>query len=130
MTRRIIITIFTFWTVQTLTSLTTDNCPNNFDPNDYNSTLNHDNSALAASLYGSVLSSEVQAEITAGFSQGQLYTIEDNFMSTSFLLPYILIASFFVLFFFTLICCCSFQRRCPPCKSWRRNYVKDPYTPC
>lgn len=130
MTGRIIISIFVIWGVQSVTNLTTSNCPSNFDPNNYNQSLTYTNQALAASLYGSVLSPELQANITASLSQGQLYSIFNNFTSTSFLLPYILIASFFLLFYLTTICCCSFQRRCPPCKSWRRNYVKDPYTPC
>lgn len=48
----------------------------------------------------------------------------------SFLLPYLLLLIFFTLFFCTTICCCIFERRCPPCQSIRRNYVKDPYSSC
>ena len=113
-----------------LTTLTTSNCPNNFDVNHYNTSLTHTNQALATSIYSSVLSTELQASIRTAIINGNIYSIRDQFTSTSFLMPYILLAVLFLLFFFTVVCCSLFERRCPPCKSMRRNYVKNPYSPC
>jgi hypothetical protein len=45
-------------------------------------------------------------------------------------MPFIIICSSFFLIFAMALCCCIFDRRCPPCESWKRNYVKDPYTKC
>jgi len=113
-----------------LTTLTTSNCPNSFNATTYNNSLTHSNEALAKSIYGSVLSAELQASIKTAIINGDIYSIRDNFTSTSFLLPYFMLAGFFLFFFFLVVCCCLFERRCPPCKSFRRNYIKNPYSPC
>jgi len=44
------------------------------------------------------------------------------------MLPYIVIAAIFGLLFILTIFCCTFDKRCPPCESWRRNYLKEPYS--
>lgn len=113
-----------------LTTLTTSNCPNSFNVTTYNTSLTHSNEALAKTIYGSVLSAELKASIRTAIINGDIYSIRDYFMSTSFLLPYILLAVFFMVFFLTVVCCSMFERRCPPCKSWRRNYIKNPYGQC
>jgi hypothetical protein len=112
------------------TDLTIDNCPTDFDVARYNGSLSRSNQGLAGSLYGSVLNAEVQARVTTAISEGDIGAIQSEFLSLSFLTPYILIIALFWFLFLATICCCLFERRCPPCKSWRRNYVKDPYTNC
>lgn len=104
------------------TNLTSANCPNNFNVYSYNQSLY--TSGLATSLYSNVFSAEMQASITSFIAKGNLSSMVGSFMSFSFLLPYIIVASVFGLLYLITICCCAFERRCPPCKSWRRNYLK------
>lgn len=70
MAKQIIISILVIALTQGLTNLTTSNCPSNFDPSTYNSSLSLTNKDLAVSLYSSVLSAELKANITDSLSSG------------------------------------------------------------
>jgi hypothetical protein len=63
-------------------------------------------------------------QIQLAFSVGDLNAAETHVTSTKFLLPFILAAVVFALLFLAAACCCTFDRRCPPCESWKRNYIK------
>ena len=121
MLTRIIISIL-FAQVWATTNLTSSNCPINYNIYNYNQSLY--TSELATNVYSNVFSTQIQSSITNSIAKGDLNSMLTTFTSTSFLLPYILIASFFLLLFLTTLCCCTFEKRCPPCKSWRRNYLK------
>lgn len=121
MLTRIIISIL-FAQVWAITNLTSSNCPNNYNIYTYNQSLY--STELATSVYSNVFSAQMQVSITNSLAQGDLASLLTTLTSTSFLLPYIIVASFFLLLFLTTVCCCTFERRCPPCKSWRRNYLK------
>ncbi len=129
MLKKIIISFCLLWWVASIGNLTYNNCPSNFTVSNYNSSLTYASQNLAVSIYSNVFSSELQVNVTNNLIQGNLYPMINTFISTSFLFPYIMIGSVFALLFCVTICCCTFERRCPPCKSWRRNYVKDPYSP-
>ncbi len=111
-----------------LTSLTTANCPSEFNPSSYNTSLSYTNQDLAISIYSRMFSSETQVKIQRALDSGDLSALEAEVLSLQFQLPFILAGVFFFLLFLTSICCCTFDRRCPPCESWRRNYIKQPYS--
>ena len=113
-----------------LTWLTYNNCPTGFTPSNHNTSLYTTNSGTASSLYGNVFSSEAEARLRTYFDQGDLDASYGEMTKTEFMLPFILFGVAFFLLFCVTSCCCIFQKRCPPCESWRRNYVKDPYSPC
>ena len=126
----IVIALLLILPITPTTTLTNTNCPSNFKPATYNTSLTVTNQGLAKSLYGSAISADLQVKIQNEIVGGNIYNLEKEFTSMSFLMPYILILVFFWVLFITVVCCSTFERRCPPCKSWRRNYVKDPYTLC
>ena len=41
--------------------------------------------------------------------------------------PYIAIVSVFFIFFMIVACCTMFEKSCPPCESWRRDFARRPY---
>ena len=41
--------------------------------------------------------------------------------------PFIAWAVIFFIMFMIIICCCAFEKKCPPCESWKRDFVKRPY---
>ena len=127
---RIVLLATILTTALATTSLTTSNCPTSFDVAAANSSLSYSNAGMADMLYGGVISADTQTRIQSAIINGDIYNIRDEFMSSSFMMPYILLAAGFWLFFMTVVCCSLFERRCPPCKSWRRNYVKNPYSAC
>jgi hypothetical protein len=108
--------------VSATTNLTSSNCPVNYNIYSYNQSLY--TADLATSVYSNVFSAQLQSSITNSIAKGDLNSMLTSFSSTSFLLPYILIASIFLLLFLTTLCCCIFEKRCPPCKSCQRNYLK------
>lgn len=130
MLKKIIISFCLLRWAASIGNLTFNNCPSNFSVANFNSTLALANHNLAVSLYSNVFSSELQVNVTNSLVQGNLYPMIKTFTSTSFLLPYIMVGSVFGLLYCVTVCCCTFERRCPPCRSWRRNYLKDPYSGC
>ena len=43
------------------------------------------------------------------------------------MVPYIAIVSVFFVFFMIVACCTVFEKSCPPCESWRRDFARRPY---
>jgi len=111
-----------------LTWLTFANCPTPFAPNNLNASLNTYQQDIARTLYSRIYSSTAQAAITANLDQGNMQAVTAEAVSMGNLLPYIIIAAVFFLIFCATSCCCIFERRCPPCDSWRRNYLRNPYS--
>lgn len=128
MLEQIIISFLLIGCSHALTSLTYSNCPTEFTPNTYNTSLALDSKSLGDAIYARLFSPQTQLAIQAAFNTGDLSTVQAYATSLSFLLPYILAASFFAALFIASVCCCTFDRRCPPCESWKRNYIKDPYS--
>jgi hypothetical protein len=124
MANRLIITLFVIAAGQASTALTTSNCPSGFIPAAYNHSLAYESQSLADSLYSSIFSPALSAEIKTSIGQGDFDALAQQFTKTSFLLPFMLVSAFFLLLLCMTVCCCAFEKRCPPCKSWQRNYVK------
>lgn len=130
MFERIIITSLLAAIAAATTTLTTSHCPSPFSPSALNASLFKDNAQLATTIYGSLFDAETKAQIELSLNTGNLTGLQKQVYTTSFLQPYILAAALFMFVFLMVICCCTFDRRCPPCESWRRNYIKDPYSSC
>ena len=111
-----------------LTSLTYSNCPDEFAPSNYNSSLATESQSLANSIYSNLFTQQTKLEIQASLAAGDLEAVQAQATSIKFLLPFILAAIGFTLCFILAACCCSFDKRCPPCESWKRNYIKEPYS--
>lgn len=130
MFERIIITSLLAAITAATTTLTTSHCPTPFSPTSLNASLFKDNAQLATTIYGSLFDAQTKAQIEMSLNTGNLTGLQKQVYTTSFLQPYILAAALFMFVFLMVICCCTFDRRCPPCESWRRNYIKDPYSSC
>ena len=130
MLERIIITSLLAAIAAAATALTTAHCPTPFSPTSLNASLFNDNAQLAATIYGGLFDAQTKAQIELSLNTGNLTGLQKQVYTTSFLQPYILAAALFMFVFLMVICCCAFDRRCPPCESWRRNYIKDPYSSC
>lgn len=130
MLERIIITSLLAAIAAAATALTTAHCPSPFSPTSLNASLFNDNAQLAATIYGGLFDAQTKAQIELSLNTGNLTGLQKQVYTTSFLQPYILAAALFMFVFLMVICCCAFDRRCPPCESWRRNYIKDPYSSC
>ena len=73
---KIVIALLLLGTATATTTLTTSNCPHNFNPASYNTSLTHTNQALASSLYGSAISAELRAKVQKELTGGDVYTLE------------------------------------------------------
>ena len=110
----------------TLTSLSTTQCPSNFDVASANTT-GTSVSAAVDFLYANLYSSSEQAQIQAAFYSGDSGTVNSKIMSLSILIPFALIGCAFLITYIILVCCCIFEKSCPPCKSWKRDFAARPY---
>ena len=61
------------------------------------------------------------------------YIIESNdkeitkIAVNEYIWPYIAIGVLFAISFAIVILCMVFEKSCPPCQSWRRDFAKRPY---
>jgi hypothetical protein len=42
-------------------------------------------------------------------------------------IPFAIIGAAFAIVFIIAISCCVFEKECPPCKSWKRDFAHRPY---
>ena len=109
-----------------LTTLSTNNCPANFDITTANLTASSTNSA-ADLLYANIYSSSEQSDIQAAFASGDSVTITSKLSSLAIMVPFILVAFAFSVTFTIALCCCIFEKTCPPCQSLKRDFGSRPY---
>ena len=110
-----------------VSTLTTANCPDNYDLKATNTSESGYSSAAIKAVYGGIYSASDQAVLQQSFSEGNTGTVYGYATSMSILLPFILIAVAFGIAFIVAICCCVFEKTCPPCASWKRDFTKNPY---
>lgn len=108
-------------------SLATNNCPASFDATAVNVTGSASLQAAVDFLYSNLYSAEVQASLQAGFSTGNTSSVSTQAIALSVVLPFALIAAAFFVAFIVALCCCIFEKSCPPCKSWKRDFATRPY---
>jgi ABC-type uncharacterized transport system involved in gliding motility auxiliary subunit len=109
-----------------LTTLSSNNCPSDFDV----ATANVTGASLSAAvdfLYKDLYSSSEQAEIQAAFTSGNSTKVSKQVTTLSILIPFAIIAVAFLVTFVIAACCCIFEKSCPPCKSWKRDFATRPY---
>ena len=90
-----------------LTTLSTNNCPANFDLASHNST-GTSLSAAVDFLYSNLYSADEQAKIQSAFYSGDTATITSKVTSLSIIIPFALIAFAFLLTFVIAVFCCIF----------------------
>ena len=113
-------------TTTSYTSLSTGQCPSNFDINSANTT----SSSLSAAvdfLYKNLYSSSDQQKLQKAFNEGDTKTVNQQISSISVLVPFALIAFAFIVTYIIALCCCIFEKTCPPCKQWKRDFSRRPY---
>lgn len=108
-------------------SLANNNCPQNFDVATVNVTGSASLQAAVDFLYANLYSPEVQADIQTGFTSGNTSKAYGQTTALTVLLPFALIAAAFFITFIVALCCCIFEKSCPPCKSWKRDFATRPY---
>lgn len=108
-------------------TMTTDNCPKDFDATVSNVTVSASIKPLVNLLFGSIYSASDQAAIQNAISSGQTGPVVTYATSMQILFPFILIAIVFAITFIIAMCCCVFEKSCPPCQSWKRDFERDPY---
>jgi hypothetical protein len=47
--------------------------------------------------------------------------------SMNVIIPFAIIGVGFSIAFIAALCCCVFEKQCPPCQSWRRDFAARPY---
>jgi hypothetical protein len=108
------------------TSITTANCPAQFNITTANSTTDTTVASLGALVYGAFQSPSSQAKVNSIVVNGD-YNALTSYMS-EMMVPYIILAVIFIAFYLFIVACCLFDRSCPPCDSLRRNLEQDPYS--
>lgn len=108
-------------------TLTTNNCPEEFDINEANTTGSSSVQTTVDFLYADLYSSEDQAALQASFASGNSTKINQQITTTAILAPFAVIGVAFAVTFIIAICCCVFEKSCPPCKSWKRDFTIRPY---
>ena len=72
----IVIALLLILPITPTTTLTNSNCPSNFKPATYNTSLTVTNEGLAKSLYGSAISADLQVKIQNEIVGGNIYNLE------------------------------------------------------
>ena len=108
-------------------TLTTNNCPANFDIKTANVTGSSSAQATVDFLYANLYSSADRAALKASFNSGNSTKITKQITTIAMLAPFAVIAAAFAITFIIAICCCVFEKSCPPCKSWKRDFTIRPY---
>jgi hypothetical protein len=82
---------------------------------------------LVTLLYGNLYSAQDQAALSNSYSQGDTKTVGKYVASMNIIIPFAIIGSGFAIAFIAALCCCVFEKSCPPCHSWKRDYAARPY---
>jgi len=109
------------------TSLTDNNCPSGFNVASANVTVDSSGQSLVNLIYGSIYSPSDQANIKASIFAGDTNSLMAYTTSLRVLIPFIIVAIGFALAFVIALCCCVFEKSCPPCQSWKRDFTRRPY---
>lgn len=109
------------------TTLSSNNCPATFNITSANVTMSNSLQPLTDFLYGSIYSSSDQAQIQASFQSGNSTAISNSITYTPIVATFAVLAVCFAITFIIAICCCIFEKSCPPCKSWKRDFAIRPY---
>jgi len=109
-----------------LTTLSSNNCPSGFDTAAVNSSA-PSMSVAVDFLYSSLYSPSEQAKLQAAFTSGNSTTVSSQVFTLSIIIPFILIAVTFMVMYVIALCCCIFEKSCPPCKQWKRDFASRPY---
>lgn len=78
-------------------------------------------------MFSNLFSPSEQANIQLMITNGDSNGVVNYAMSPKFLVPFIVIAAVFAIMFVIVICCCVFEKSCPPCDSWKRDFSRRPY---
>lgn len=108
-----------------LTSLSSNNCPDDFNINSANSSVS--TSTLTSFIYENVYSPADKEQMRDAFASGSEEEVRLKLYNLELLLPFILIGVAFLVLYVIAICCCVFEKSCPPCQSWKRDFSTRPY---
>ena len=89
-------------------SITTSNCPLDYDPTLYLATSVKEVSATSQLVYGSVYSREDSSTLQASFSSGDTGKVADYIKEMSIVGPFLAIGLAFSIVFLISVCCCIF----------------------
>lgn len=99
-------------------------CPASFDLSTANST--NDDSILLSkrgtSLFGGYMNTQSTDRVESIVIKSNATDLTSYLLVLS--IPFILYEILFLAGFLTMIACCLFDKSCPPCDSWRRDYSK------
>lgn len=103
------------------------NCPSSFSMSTANTTSDANVllSNRASSLFSAYISTASTTRVENIVVQGNNTDLLNYVTVLS--IPYILFAVVFLVGLCTAIACCIFDKSCPPCDNWRRDYSKEPY---
>lgn len=110
-----------------LSTMTTSNCPLDYDPALRLASEVQEISATSQLVYGSIYSPEASSTLEAAFSSGDSARISSELSSLAIVGPFLAIALVFAVIFLVAVCCCVFEKTCPPCQAWKRDFSKSPY---
>ena len=108
------------------TDLTNNNCPSNFNLTQSNTTTGIGTGALAQFFFSAYMSSSNKNTIETYMVASQSDQISD-IATKSYIWPFVAIAIVFGITFIIVVLCVVFEKSCPPCQSWRRDFAKRPY---
>jgi hypothetical protein len=108
------------------TSITTLNCPAQFNITSYNLTSDTTVSTMGSFVYAGFQSPSTQNTVQQIVVNGD-YGALNSYIS-KLMVPYIIFAALFFAFYIFTVTCCLFDRSCPPCESIRRDIDNNPYS--
>lgn len=106
-----------------LTDLTRLNCPDDYDVAIANTTK--PNEEFVKFFFSAFDDPEFKSTVDSIVIEGKNSELSSLIMKL--MVPYIAILAVFFLFFMIVACCTVFEKSCPPCESWRRDFVRRPY---
>lgn len=103
------------------------NCPSNFDMALENVTTSSQTDIITTMtpFYELIRGYGNSQIVETVVIQGNTASLQSHFLAMSY--PFIAVAAIFLITYCIIISCCIFQKSCPPCQSWKRDFVRRPY---
>lgn len=108
------------------TDISLNNCPDDYDIEAANKSSGIGTGQMAVFFFSPFMDTETVARVENIVIQSDQAGY-DKLAQKQYAIPFVLIAVLFGITFMTVLACVVFEKSCPPCHSWRRDFSKRPY---
>lgn len=114
------------YSVRAYTDITKNNCPDSFDIASANTSEGSGRSDIASFFYSPFTDPATMERVRSIIIETNTDDL-NNLVMDQYAIPFIALAAVFGLTIAIVLFCVVFEKSCPPCHSWRRDFAKRPY---